>query len=138
MNMASLKRFQGELILLFSLIFVLFAYGYKYQSKAYVQSEKQSIEKRITQISEVSELKRLWGDKKIGKKLNNFKTIIPKEKVKSFEKRSHKMSASYQGLSVKELNKVVKQLFKMPVQITTLSIEADGKERYNMELKCKW
>jgi hypothetical protein len=134
----TLKRFKNELIILLSLVFVLFAFGYKQQSKTYLNHEKETLTKNIVEIGTVGELKKLWGDKKIGKKLNFFKTIVAKDKVKSFEKRSRKMTASYQNLTVKELNTITKKLFKTPVQITKLSIQESGKEQYTMEFKCKW
>jgi len=138
MSLIHLKRFKSELILLLALGAMVVAYGYKYRAHMEVTQEKQRIQQEIKEISEVSELKQLWGNKKIGKELNGFKTIVSKEKVKSFEKRSRKMRAVYRDVSVKELNKIVKKLFKTPVQITNLSIEKQGKERYNMELTCKW
>ena len=134
----TLKRFKNELILLIALFFVFFAYAYKHSAKSYVNNEKQNIQKSIEEISKVSALKKLWGDKKIGKKLNRFKTIVSKEKLKSFEKRSRKMSATYQNLTVKELNTISKNLFKTPIKIIKLSITKTGKERYRMEFKCKW
>ena len=138
MNLMNIKRFKNELIILMALLFVIFAFGYKHKSKEYLNNEKEIIAKNIIEISTVSELKKLWGDKKIGKKLNILKTIVSKDKIKSFDKRSKKITANYQNLNVKELNKITKQLFKIPIQITKLSIKESGKERYTMEFKCKW
>ncbi len=138
MNLMTIKRFKNELIILLSLILMLWALLYKHQAKTDLQTEKESISKSIVEISRVSELKKLWGDKKIGKKLDQFKSIVKREKIKSIEKRAKRLTASYQNLDVRELNKITKILLKTPVQITKLSIEESGKERYTMEFKCKW
>ncbi len=138
MNLMTIKRFKNELIILIALIFTLFAFGYKLSAKGYVQEEQTDIQKSIMDVSKVAELKKLWGNKNIANMVDTFKTIVNETKIKSFEKRSKKVVAKYQDLSVKELNKITNQLLKTPLQITSLEIKESSKEKFTMELTCKW
>ncbi|HHH19460.1 MAG TPA: hypothetical protein ENK86_02945 [Campylobacterales bacterium] len=138
MSLMLLKRFRNELFVLLALLFALFAFGYKLSAQSDAETQKQALEKEINEIAQVAELKKLWGNNTISKETDRFKTIVNQEKIKSFEKRSKKIVASYENLSVKELNSITKQLFKTPVQINQLSITESGKEKYTMEFTCKW
>ena len=139
MNIMLLKRFRNELIIIATLIFALTALSYKFSIQSSIQDKQQKLEKEIQAIEEVLELKKLWGNPKaVSKEADKFKTIVEEKKIKSFEKRSKKMVASYENLSVKELNSITRQLFKTPLQIIKLDIKESGKERYTMEFTCKW
>ena len=139
MNMMLLKRFRNELIIIAALLFMLTALSYKLSIQSSIQDRQQKLEEEIQAIQEVIELKKLWGNPKaISKEADRFKTIVEEKKIKSFEKRSRKIVASYENLSVKELNSIIRQLFKTPLQITKLDIKESRKERYTMEFTCKW
>jgi len=139
MNIMLLKRFRNELIIIAALLFMLTALGYKFSIQSSIQDKQQKLEKEIQAIEEVLELKKLWGNPKaISKEADRFKTIVEEKKIKTFEKRSKKMIASYENLSVKELNSITRQLFKTPLQIIKLNIKESRKERYTMEFVCKW
>ena len=138
MNLISIKRFKNELIILFLLFFVGFSFFYKLSAQKSVALEKEKIEKSIGEISKVAELKTFWNSKKAKKDADKFKTVVAKNKVKRFEKRSGKLVASYQDISVKELNKISKKLLITHFRITKLNIQESSKDRFNMEFTCKW
>ncbi|NOZ90628.1 MAG: hypothetical protein GXO60_05000 [Epsilonproteobacteria bacterium] len=138
MNLIVLKRFRNELIILGAIIFALSAFFYKLSAKHFVESKKSEIISSINEINRVNELKKLWKDKKLSKKANIFKTIVPKNKVKLFKKSATKVVASYQNLNIKELNIVIKNIMNNPFQIAKLKIDKTAKDSYSMELTCKW
>jgi hypothetical protein len=138
MNLLTLKRFKNELIIFMALLFVAFSLFYKFSAQERVALEKKEMEASIVEISKVSELKSFWNSKKIKKEANKFKTIVAKNKVKRFEKRSRKLVAIYKDLSVKELNTISKKLLITHFEITKLDISQSGKDRFNMEFTCKW
>jgi len=138
MNLMLLKRFRNELIVLLATIFALYAFFYKNSTDDFVKSKEADIQSSISKINRVIELKKVWKSKTIVKKINVFKTIVSKNKLESFKRRGQKVIIKYKGLNIKELNSVVKQIMNNPFQIVKLKINQSGKERYRMELICKW
>ncbi len=138
MNLMTLQRYKNELIVFISLLFVLFAYLYKLSAYSYVKENKAKIEQQISEINTIVNLKKEWDDKTLTKKVKVLKTVVASSKVKSFTKRSKKLTASYISLTANELNKVTNKLINMPVQITSLTIKESSKNKYSMEFTCKW
>ncbi len=138
MNLMILKRFKNELIVFIASIFVIYAIFYKSSADSFVKSKKTDIESSISEISRVIELKKVWKSKTVLKKINLFKTIVSKNKLESFKKRGQKVIVKYKGLNIKELNSVVKHIMNNPFQIVKLKIDKQGKEKYRVELICKW
>jgi len=138
MSLMVLKRFKNELIILIAIIFTISAFLYKISAKNFVNNQKSEIISSITEINQVKELKKLWKSKSISKKANIFKTLVSKDKIKNFKKKSGKLIVSYQNLNIKELNKITKNIMNNPFQIEKLEIDKTAKENYSMELICKW
>ena len=138
MSLMTIKRFQNELIIFLLLLFVGFSFFYKLSAQKSIALEKIEIKKSIAEISTVADLKTFWDKKKAKKEAIKFKTIVAKEKVKRFEKRSEKIVASYHNLSVKELNTISRKLLSTHFRISKLNIQESGKDRFNMEFTCKW
>jgi hypothetical protein len=136
--MMMLKRFRNELIILLAFIFALTAFFYKNSARDSVDMEKKEIEMTIAEINRVSELKKLWSSKQIAKDANSLKSIVAKERVKQFKKTGSKVIVKYEGLSAKELNKIIKKIMNRAFQISKLNIIEIKKEKYSMELTCKW
>lgn len=134
----TLKRFKNELIVLMALLFALYAFSYKLSAKNFVSDKKNIIQSSIREITRVSELKKLWANKKTSKQAKIFKTIVSSNKIESFKKTSEKVTVSYSNLTINELNKITKKFMNTPFQITKLKIDERGKEKYSMELTCKW
>ena len=63
MNLMMLKRFRNELVILIATIFVITALFYKFSAKSFVESKRVDIQSSISEISRVSELKKLWVNK---------------------------------------------------------------------------
>lgn len=138
MNLMILKRFRNELIISVATIFALSAFFYKLSANSFVENRKADIENSISEISRVSELKKLWTDKQTAKDAKLLKTIVTKKKVKSFKKTSEKVTVSYTQLNIKELNMIIKKIMNRPFQISKLKVFETDKERYGMELTCRW
>ena len=132
----SWKQYQNELIVLAAFVIMLGAYAYKHTQ---VTSQAQAIQKTQTALGELKEviaLKKVWANKKTGKKLAALQTLISASKVK-WSKKGKKLTASYTGLSANELNKLTTKILNLPVQIRLLDIQKIG-ANYNVEFKCKW
>lgn len=138
MNMMTLQRFRNELILLLTMLFALGTFFYKYSANDYVTENRNKIQKEITEITLINGLKKQWGNKQVGNKLNVLKTIVPASKVSSFSKKSKKLVASYKNLTGNELSKLSNKLINFPVQIVLLNITQSANKQYTMEFTCKW
>jgi hypothetical protein len=90
----------------------------------------------VSEFKEIVALKKIWADKKIPKKVEKLKELIPSSKVK-WSKKSRKVTAVYDELSSKELNKLISKILSLAVVIIQLDIEKTG-STYHVEFKCKW
>jgi len=132
----SWKQYQNELIALTALLIMLFTYMYKHnQSSSHVEQAK-TVQNSIEELKEVVSLKKIWGNKKISKKVEGLQTLVPESKVK-WSKKNKKLTTSYTDLSANELNKLITKVLNLPVVIVLLEVEKTGSS-YRMELKCKW
>lgn len=138
MNIMTLQRYKNELILLLTLIFVIMAFLYKLSATDYVTTNRASIGQYISEISTIESYKKQWKSKGMANKVKVFKTIVTTSKVKTFSKKSSKLILAYINLTAKELNKITNKLLNIPVQIITLQIQERGKNKFTMELTCKW
>ena len=138
MNLMTLQRYKNELILLLTLLFVLGAFMYKLSATTYVTENKNSIQKHISEIITIENYKKQWKSKGMANKVKVFKSIVISSKIKIFSKKSSKLTLSYINLTSNELNKITNKLLNIPVQIITLQIREHSKNKFSMELKCKW
>ena len=130
------KRYQNELIALVAFVLMLGAYGYK---TGQVSSQAETIaaaKHSIGEIKEVIALKKIWADKKTGKKVEKLQTLISASKVK-WSSKSKKVTASYKGLTATELNKLVTKILNLSIEIQKLKIQKIASS-YDVEFKCKW
>jgi hypothetical protein len=111
---------------------------YKLSANTYVKENKATTQQQVQEIHTISNLKKQWGGKNLANKVKTLKSVVSASKVKSFNKKSKKLVASYVGLSSNELNKVTNKLINMPVQIVLLNITKSNKNQYTMEFTCKW
>jgi len=133
-----LKRFKNEITVLLVTIFTLYALFYKMSISEAFYKKQQEIKESISQINRIVELKDFWKDKSLHKKAMKLKSIVSKNKVKLFKKRTKSLNVKYKNLNPNELNKIVKLVVKNPFIIEDLKIKREGKELYSMELTCKW
>jgi len=130
------KRYQNELIVLSALLFLFMGYVYKHTQ---ISSQKESmVESKLAleEIKEVIALKKIWSNKKTTQKVAKLKTLIPENKMK-WRKKSKKVTASYKGLSDKELNTLVTKILNLPIEIKKLHIK-NVASSYDVEFKCQW
>ena len=132
----NLRRYKYEIIVAFAFLLMVVAFAYKhYQVKQQTQEASQ-IKHSLEKLQEIIALKKIWGDKKLGKKVEQLHTIIPTGKLK-WSKKQNKVTASYINLSPNELNKLITKIANTPVVITLLDVNKK-ESNYNVEFKCKW
>jgi len=105
------------------------------QISSQVQKEV-ALKHSITELREIIALKKVWADKKISTRVDKLKAVIPESKLK-WSKKGRRITAIYEGLSAKELNKLISKILNLPVEIRELNIEKEDKT-YHVEFKCKW
>lgn len=130
------KRYQNELMVLGALLFMFSMYLYKQNASASQSGDNNSVTQTIVEIKEVVVLKKIWADKKISKKVEKLRTVVPSSKVK-WSKKSRKVTALYKALKPSELNKLISKILNTPVVIDKLDIQKTGSS-YSVEFKCRW
>ena len=130
------KRYQNELIVLFSLL--LFVSGLLYKnSQASNSLENRTITKHaVREFKQIIAHKKQWADKSIAKKLDKLKSVVPESKV-TWKKKGKTLKAEFKGLTSKELNKMVTTILNLAIQIQLFDIKTDH-STYDVEFKCKW
>lgn len=132
----SLKRYQNELVVLLAFLLMFGAFLYKNGQISSQAEDAAATEQAVSDFKEIVALKKVWADKKISKKVEKLKELIPASKVK-WSKKSRKVTAVYEELSSKELNKLISKILSLAVVIIQLDIEKTGSS-YHVEFKCKW
>jgi len=131
------KRYQNELIVSIAILLMIGAYIYKSTNIEKIGSGEIELAKATREASEIISLQKQWNDPKLSKRILKLKESIPAQKVKSFEVKRKKLTATFQNLTSKEMNTIVIRLENIAVQIIKLQIKREEKE-YKMEIKCKW
>ena len=132
----SLKRYQNELIVLLAFLLMLVAFLYKNGQISSQTENAVNSRYALSELKEIIALKKVWGDKKTSKRVEKLKELVPKSKV-VWTKKGKKVTAVYEELSSKELNKLISKILSLAVVITQLDIKKTGSS-YRVELKCKW
>ena len=138
MNLMTIQRYKNELILLLAFLFLVATFVYKLTAVNYVKENQAKINREIEEIYTIVNLKKQWDGKNITKKIKILKTIVPTSKVKSFKKKSKKLSVIYSNLTANELNKIINKIININVQINHLNITKSSKNSYKLECTCKW
>ena len=132
----NLKRYQNELVVLLAFLLMLGAFLYKNGQISSQTEDAAATKQAVSDFKEIVTLKNIWADKKTSKKVEKLKDLIPASKV-TWSKRSKKVTAVYEGLTSKELNKLVTKILNLAVEIRQLEIQKTGSS-YHVEFKCKW
>ena len=130
------RRYQNELIVLGALLLMLSMYLYKQNAMSSQSGEVDRVTQSIEAINEVVALKKMWADKKINKKIEKIKVLIPASKMK-WIKKNKKITARYTEIKPSELNKLITKILNTPVVIDKLDIERTNSS-YKVEFKCRW
>jgi len=94
------------------------------------------LQSSVSELKEVVALKEIWGDKNLEKRVRELESVVPASKVK-WNQKSKKVTASYQELTINELNTLMKKVLNLAVEMQLLDIKKEG-ELYHVELRCKW
>ncbi len=133
----NIEQYKFEIVLISSFLLMIMTFIYK--STSYSTMKSDTIENKIEnqEINRVIALKELWGDKKLTKKVNSIKQGVSQAKIKEFKNRNKKLKASFQDLSINELNTIIKKVTNLAISVIKLDIKYKN-EKYRLELKCKW
>jgi len=132
----SLKKYQNELIILLSLLIMMGAYFYKSHHITQQREGGSQANQALLEAKKAINLKRIWADKSLKKKVDILQNIVAPSKV-TWNKSKKKLYAKYTGLGPNELNKLITKILNIPVSITLLDVKKVG-SNYNVEFKCKW
>jgi len=131
-----LKRYKSELIVGVAALLLLLAFVYKQGKVAQQNSTSVDSVSSLQELKEVIALKKVWGDKKITKKVDKLKTIISSSKI-NWKRKGKKLTASFKNLSASELNRLMSKVMNLAVEIQKLEVKKSGAS-YIVEFKCKW
>ncbi|MEA3417776.1 MAG: hypothetical protein U9Q90_00075 [Campylobacterota bacterium] len=131
------KRYQHELIVLAALLLMIIAYFYKSSSANRLGSVKMEVSQSVMEVGEIIALKKQWGASDLTKRVEKVKKGIAPEKIKKFTVKSKKLTASFKGLSDKEMNLIMTKLENIAVQISKINVKRQN-GGYTMEFTCKW
>jgi hypothetical protein len=134
--MINLNHYRNELLVGLSFLVMLLAFFYKNTQIDSQAEQLFAMKQEVRDFKELVAHKRVWGDKGLSKKIDKLHTVVPASKV-TWHKKGKKLTAHYNGLTPKELNKMMTKLMSLAVQITKLDIMREG-ENYSVECKCKW
>lgn len=129
-------RFKNEIIVIVAALFAVSALGYKYMQRTSAYEQKQQLLREIETFQEVVSLRQRWKAGDIHRKLDALHTMFA-NRVLSWKKQGRKLSASFGGISAKQLGTIMTKLLNIPVQIDRIHIEKEG-DTYQMEFTCKW
>ena len=132
----NLKLYRNELIVALSLALMLSAFIYKNTQISSGAQAMLNTKHTVKEFRELIVLQKAWANKDISKKVDKLKKVIPASKVK-WSKKGKKLTAVYNGLDPKELNKLITTILRTAVQIQELKINRNSSS-YDVGLKCKW
>lgn len=130
------RAYQNELIVAVAFVVMLMAFGYKQSASSGQAKAREEMQRSVNEINEVIDLKAIWGDKNLPKKIAELKNSIASSKVNWTEQRG-KLKASYKELTALELNQLGKKVMNLAVEIERFEIKKN-KTVYDVELQCKW
>ena len=130
------KTYKYELLVGLSIVLMFMAFGYKTTKVSANENSTSTTGVSLYELERIVALKKVWGNKKIAKKVDKLKTLVPASKVK-WRKKSKKLTASFSGLDEREVNKLSSSILNLAVEIQKLELIKVGTS-YNVEFTCKW
>jgi len=131
-----LKAYKNEILIGLALLLLLISLLYKQGKVSATNGDAGSSTSSLQELKEVIALKKVWGDKKITKKVEKLKNILSPSKIK-WSRKGKKLTASFKNMSAQELNRLVVKIMNLAVEIQKLEVHQSGTS-YQVELKCKW
>jgi hypothetical protein len=126
-----------EMILAAVVLLTILAFFYRYKEVRNYQSLQQETQTTLSQIREITDLKRIWSTKGLRTKLDRLKGVVPATSFKVFSIEQHKAHLRAEGLDGLHLNRLLSRIGSLPVAILSLKVQRQG-DRYTMECRCKW
>lgn len=136
MTVSQLKSYKNEILVAIALILLLISLIYKQGKISSVNNGEAGVSSSLQELKEVIALQKVWGDKKITKKVDRLQKVIPSSKIK-WSRKGKKLTASFKDLSTKELNRLIVKIMNLSVEIQKLEIHKTGTS-YQVEFICKW
>ena len=130
------KRYQNEWIVLAAFLLMAFSFIYKNVQISSQQEMISGTKKTVQELKEVIALQKIWADKKIAQNVTKLQSLVPPSKL-TWSSKNKNVTASYSGLTSRELNAVTSKIMTLPVEIKKLAIENKG-TTYDLEFQCKW
>ena len=130
------KVYKNELLIGMAFLLLLIAFFYKQGQLSAQNSGENSAVSSLQELKEVIALKKVWADKKITKKIDALKAIVPPSQV-NWKRDGKKLTASFKSLSPNGLNTMITKIMNIAVEIQKLEVKKMGGS-YQLELKCKW
>jgi len=131
-----LKAYKNEILIGLAFLLLLVSLIYKQGKVSATNSEGGGATSSLQELKEVIALKKVWGDKKITKKVDKIKDIVAPSKV-TWSKKGKKLTASFKNMSAQELNRLIVKIMNLAVEIQKLEVQKLDTS-YQVEFKCKW
>jgi len=113
---------RNSIIILLATLFLIGSAFYSYtEQKSYIKTVKV-VNKEKSEIQNVASLQKLWGAKGMISKINRVIQTIPNNKKNGVKVSRSKAILSFVNLTDKELNKLLSNLAKLPVQFKTSTL----------------
>jgi phage pi2 protein 07 len=90
----------------------------------------------LVELQEAVSLEKIWSPKDIKSKLKSLRSMVNEENIQ-WKQRGKKISIKFIDISSDKLNKILNKVLNIAIQIEEMKIIRD-KDKYTMELKCKW
>jgi len=132
-----MRTYRNEWIVLLGFIVLLGGFWYQ---RGMARKLDVSLERSRTaarQITEAKILQKVWSTKGLKKKIVALKTVLPADKIQTFEQKKKKLTARFHMLSGAQLNKIATEIASLPLRIQEFAVTRSGRQ-YDMRCTCTW
>jgi preprotein translocase subunit SecF len=129
-------KYKNELLVLVSIIFLIGSYIFKTDALNTSVQSLHETQSSLVELQEAVSLEKIWSPKDIKSKLKSLRSMVNEENIQ-WKQRGKKISIKFIDISSDKLNKILNKVLNIAIQIEEMKIIRD-KDKYTMELKCKW
>jgi len=129
-------KYKNELLVLVSIIFLIGSYIFKTDALNTSVQSLHETQSSLVELQEAVSLEKIWSPKDIKSKLKSLRSMVSEENIQ-WKQRGKKISIKFIDISSDKLNKILNKVLNIAIQIEEMKIIRD-KDKYTMELKCKW
>jgi hypothetical protein len=134
--MVMLRKYGFEAILAVSILFAVAMSIYKHHAFSTAWDQTKRTEKKIAEIKKLKGLQSFWRSSGMANRLRTIKPML-KGKHVQWEISGKKLKAGCDGLTAKEVDRILTKLFRLPVEIRRFSLSEEN-DRYRLEWICGW